>query len=119
MVCEHGVIGTGQGGKQTYWVPHGTWREKSANLTVSERLKQLSDEIKTGTLNEKDHETTTLAKAQEKILGHKLNGRGLCKCKNRICGGNCGCRRNNKFCNSSCGCGGNCQYTESLFQPDK
>ena len=94
VVCEHGVIGSGHGGKQQYWAPHGTWREKSENLTVSTRLKEIREEVNAGSFNEEEH-------------------------KNHFCGGNCGCRRNNRFCTSSCHCGGNCSYTTDFFKPAK
>lgn len=116
-MCEHGVIGMGHSGRQQYWAPYGTWKEKSENQTVSGKLKAIREEVKMGGFNEKAHGTITLAKAQEAILGHKMNGRGVCKCKNRVCGGRCGCRNNNRFCTSSCHCGGNCTYTADFFKP--
>jgi hypothetical protein len=117
VVCEHGVIGMGQGGKQQYWAPYGTWKEKSENLTVSKELKSIREMVKAGNFNKDEHKTITLAKAQEAILGHKLNGRGMCRCKNHICGGRCGCRRDNRFCTSACHCRRNCSYTAELFKP--
>jgi len=117
IVCEHGVIGMGRGGKQQYWAPYGTWKEKSENLMVNETLQSLSKAIKKGSFNKKEHSTITLAKAQETTLGHKMNGRGQCRCKKQKCGAKCGCRQNNRFCTSSCLCGGNCLWTEEYFTP--
>ena len=107
-MCELGVIGMGQGGKQQYWAPYGTWKEKSENLTVSKELKALRKEVEVRNRNESQYITITLAKAQQAILG---------QCKNQICRGKCGCRRNNRFCTSSCHCAGNCTNTTDFFKP--
>jgi hypothetical protein len=117
IVCEHGVIGTGRGGRGQYWAPIGTFVEQSANQTLTAGLEAIRAKVKNGTFIEWDYPHISQRDAQSQSLGHDTNGRHKCRCKKNECGGSCGCRRNGSYCSSSCSCGGSCAYNMAKFQP--
>ena len=114
LVCEHGVIGKGQNGRNEMWVPSDMYCVRNDNQTLPKRLKAIRDAVIAGTFDERNRTHISTKRAQMLSLGHDANGRRKCKCKNQRCRRGCGCVANGSHCNSGCMCGGNCDHTKKL-----